>query len=118
MFRAYQSPYRGTDCGPQCDQIPNFASRNQSGHSKLRKDSKDGSKGPAVTMNSYLLGMLSYAASACQAVFRGGVPGFCGICLNVGFSDLSSATSPGPTVVQPLPSSPNWPLIWPGSVKM
>src|SRR5512144_2673552 len=31
MFRAYQSPYSGTHCGPQCAHMPNFASRNQSG---------------------------------------------------------------------------------------
>ncbi len=31
MLRAYQSPSSMADCGPQCDQMPNFASRNQSG---------------------------------------------------------------------------------------
>src|SRR5579872_5611164 len=31
MLRAYQSPYSGADSGPQCAQIPNLASRNQSG---------------------------------------------------------------------------------------
>ena len=40
MFRAYQSPYMGTDCGPQWDQMPNFASRNQSGHWYSRRESK------------------------------------------------------------------------------
>src|SRR5690349_6723029 len=31
MLRPYQSPASGTHCGPQCAQIPNLASRNQSG---------------------------------------------------------------------------------------
>ena len=30
-LRAYQSPSSIADCGPQCDQMPNFASRNHSG---------------------------------------------------------------------------------------
>jgi hypothetical protein len=31
MLRAYQSPSSIADCGPQCAQMPNLASRNQSG---------------------------------------------------------------------------------------
>ena len=31
MLRAYQSPAAGTHCAVQCAQIPNLASRNQSG---------------------------------------------------------------------------------------
>src|SRR5690348_6798812 len=32
MLRAYQSPSPMAEVGPQCAQIPNFASRNHSGH--------------------------------------------------------------------------------------
>src|ERR1039457_4170825 len=31
MLRAYQSPYSGWHCGPQCAQMPNLASRYHSG---------------------------------------------------------------------------------------
>lgn len=31
ILRAYQSPYIGTDCGPQWLQIPNLTSRNHYG---------------------------------------------------------------------------------------
>src|SRR5579872_731208 len=46
MFRAYQSPASTADCGPQCAQIPNFASRNQSGILYARRDALEASNGP------------------------------------------------------------------------
>ena len=46
--RAYQSPSIGTDCGPQCAQMPNFASRNHSGHRYCLSDSIVGSNGPVA----------------------------------------------------------------------
>src|SRR6185437_11136496 len=49
MFRAYQSPCSGTHCGLQCAQIPNFASRNQSGQRYDFKDSQNGKNGPSGT---------------------------------------------------------------------
>jgi hypothetical protein len=49
MFRAYQSPCSGTHCGLQCAQIPNFASRNQSGQRYDFKDSQNGRNGPSGT---------------------------------------------------------------------
>src|SRR5208337_2443318 len=47
IFRAYQSPYSMADCGPQCAQMPNLASRNHSGISYLLKDARVPSKGPS-----------------------------------------------------------------------
>ena len=38
---AIQSPWRGTACGPQCDQIPNLASRNHSGYWYSLNDSSE-----------------------------------------------------------------------------
>src|SRR5208282_3083810 len=46
MFRAYQSPSSMADCGPQCAQMPNLASRNHSGTSYLLSDVRVPSKGP------------------------------------------------------------------------
>src|SRR5208282_3642107 len=46
MFRAYQSPCSGTHCGLQCAQMPNFASRNQSGQRYAFSDSQNGRNGP------------------------------------------------------------------------
>src|SRR5512135_961446 len=50
MLRAYQSPCSGTHCGLQCAQIPNFASRNQSGQRYAFKDSQNGRNGPSGTL--------------------------------------------------------------------
>src|SRR6478735_4340217 len=47
-FRAYQSPCSGTHCGLQCAQIPNFASRNQSGQRYAFRDSQKGKNGPSA----------------------------------------------------------------------
>src|SRR5664279_4528482 len=52
MPRAYQSPSIGTACGPQWAQMPNFASRNHSGHSYCLSDSSVGWKGPGATAKS------------------------------------------------------------------
>lgn len=49
IFRAYQSPCSGTHCGLQCAQIPNFASRNQSGQRYDFRDSQNGRNGPSGT---------------------------------------------------------------------
>src|SRR5579872_2417930 len=46
MLRAYQSPYSGADCGPQCAQMPNFASRNHSGTRYDFSESRVASNGP------------------------------------------------------------------------
>ena len=43
---AIQSPDPSTHCGPQCAQMPNFASRNHCGVSYFRSDSHVGSKSP------------------------------------------------------------------------
>src|SRR5579863_2174740 len=48
MLRAYQSPASTADCGPQCAQIPNFASLNHSGISYARSDARVPSKGPSA----------------------------------------------------------------------
>ena len=58
MWRAYQSPYMGTDCGPQCDQMPNLASRYHSGQQNVRRLSRFGAKGPFAMSNgnSLILG--------------------------------------------------------------
>src|SRR6476620_7468620 len=48
MLRAYQSPASTADCGPQCAQIPNFASRNHSGIWYVRSDARVPSKGPLL----------------------------------------------------------------------
>src|SRR5450755_1810559 len=49
IFLAYQSPCSGTHCGLQCAQIPNFASRNQSGQRYDFRDSQNGKNGPSGT---------------------------------------------------------------------
>src|SRR5665213_373467 len=54
MLRAYQSPYSTADCGPQCAQIPNFASRYQSGICHSRSDSRVPLKGPGAMARSGL----------------------------------------------------------------
>src|SRR5208282_4522533 len=46
ILRAYQSPASMADCGPQCAQMPNLASRNHAGISYLLKDARVPSKGP------------------------------------------------------------------------
>ena len=48
MFRANQSPSSTPDCGPQCDQMPNFASRNQSGTVYASSEERVALKGPEV----------------------------------------------------------------------
>src|ERR1700693_4637707 len=52
MLRAYQSPYSTADCGPQCAQIPNLASRYQSGTCQLRSDSRVPLNGPETISRS------------------------------------------------------------------
>src|ERR1017187_357626 len=54
MLRAYQSPYSTADCGPQCAQMPNFASRYQSGICHSRSDSRVPLKGPGAMVRSGL----------------------------------------------------------------
>src|SRR5262245_5507156 len=44
ILRAYQSPSIGAPWGPQCDQMPNLASRNQFGQRYFWSDSHVGSK--------------------------------------------------------------------------
>src|ERR1035438_9693678 len=51
MLRAYQSPYSGADCGPQCAQIPNLASRYQAGTCHVLSDSRVPLKGPGAISN-------------------------------------------------------------------
>ena len=48
MLRAYQSPIIGTACGPQWAQMPNLASRNQSGHWYCFSDSMLPLNGPSA----------------------------------------------------------------------
>src|SRR5664279_2923947 len=48
MLRAYQSPYSIADCGPQCAQMPNLASRYQSGACHPRRDSRVPLNGPGA----------------------------------------------------------------------
>src|SRR3954454_24476227 len=48
--RAYQSPCLGTHCALQWAQIPNFASRNQSGVLYCFSDSQDPEKGPGAIL--------------------------------------------------------------------
>ena len=50
MFRAYQSPRSGWHWGPQCAQMPNFASRNHSGTRYCISESQFGRKGPRGTV--------------------------------------------------------------------
>src|SRR6202140_2733221 len=52
MLRAYQSPASTDDCGPQCAQMPNFASRNHSGTWYLESDWAFGWNGPAAICDS------------------------------------------------------------------
>ena len=46
MLRAYQSPCSMAEEGPQCAQIPNFASRNQLGREYAWNVSCSDEKGP------------------------------------------------------------------------
>src|SRR5215217_4399379 len=46
IWRAYQSPASTADCGPQCAQMPNLASRNHSGIWYFRSDARVPSNGP------------------------------------------------------------------------
>src|SRR5664279_3325424 len=48
MLRAYQSPYSIADWGPQCAQMPNLASRYQSGTCHSRSDSRVPLNGPGA----------------------------------------------------------------------
>src|ERR1700687_4102870 len=48
MLRAYQSPASTDDCGPQCAQMPNLASRNHSGTLYLTRDSRVPWNGPCA----------------------------------------------------------------------
>src|SRR5437764_11327300 len=51
MLRAYQSPSSAADCGPQCAQMPNFASRNHSGTLYELSDSRVPVNGPLSIFN-------------------------------------------------------------------
>jgi hypothetical protein len=51
MWRVYQSPNSGADCGPQWDQMPNLASRYQAGTYQFLSDSRAPLKGPGVISN-------------------------------------------------------------------
>src|SRR5580698_2702975 len=52
MLRAYQSPASAADCGPQCAQMPNLASRNHSGTWYARNDSRVASKEVSALMRA------------------------------------------------------------------
>src|SRR4051812_39456606 len=52
IFFAYQSPWRGTACGPQCAQKPSLASRNHSGYRYCLSDSSVGLNGPGEIARS------------------------------------------------------------------
>src|ERR1019366_149686 len=52
MLRAYQSPASAADCGPQCAQMPNFASRNHSGIWYCFSDSRVASNGVAALVRA------------------------------------------------------------------
>src|SRR5271165_3830040 len=68
MLRAYQSPSSGTDCGPQCAQMPNLASRNQSGHLYCLSDSQVGLNGPsAMVLSPVVAGLASAACTFVEA---------------------------------------------------
>src|SRR5438874_392272 len=59
IWRAYQSPASTADCGPQCAQMPNLASRNHSGIWYLRSDARVPSNGPLsielISLKTFLL---------------------------------------------------------------
>src|SRR5579872_5769711 len=63
MLRAYQSPYSGADCGPQCAQMPNLASRYHAGTCQSFSDSRVPWNGP---------GVISSDSPAARASFRAG----------------------------------------------
>src|ERR1019366_4987583 len=69
MFRAYQSPYSGADCGPQCAQIPNLASRNHSGTRYVWSDSRVAWNGPGAMLGA-LWAWTKLRAAAAPAVIR------------------------------------------------
>src|SRR5215469_18186868 len=48
MLRAYQSPASAADCGPQWAQMPNLASRNQSGARYASSDCRVPLNGPSA----------------------------------------------------------------------
>src|SRR5450631_534733 len=59
MLRAYQSPYSIADWGPQCAQMPNLASRYQSGACHSRSDSRVPLNGPGATSSAGPAGRLN-----------------------------------------------------------
>lgn len=67
MLRAYQSPYSAADCGPQCAQIPNLASRYQSGICHCRSDSRVPLNGPETISRFEFAGPV---ASTCAEDLR------------------------------------------------
>src|SRR5208282_4173721 len=85
MFRAYQSPSPTADCGPQCDQIPNFASENHPGIWNVLSESIVPAKGPGVSA-SPLSGACRQAPRAANAVAD--VPNRMSVCRLVSFMDL------------------------------
>src|SRR4051812_37837511 len=73
IWRAYQSPASTADCGPQCAQIPNFASRNQSGIWYFRSDTRVLSKGP-LSIGFVSLRMLLLAKAEAGFNCKAGTP--------------------------------------------
>ena len=71
MFRAYQSPISGADCGPQCAQMPNLASRNHSGHWYCLSDSLVGWNGPGAIKPASAIVAGAGAAARARDCHRG-----------------------------------------------
>src|SRR5208337_3235282 len=67
IFCAYQSPISGWHCGPQCAQMPNFASRYQSGTLYADSDSSVGWNGPGATPNPTGAGIGAGAGGSSEA---------------------------------------------------
>src|SRR3954463_10181526 len=62
ISRAYQSPKAGWHCGPQCAQIPNFASLNQSGTRYApANDGQSAVMGPAPRATDEVMAALAAA---------------------------------------------------------
>src|SRR5215210_2224279 len=66
IWRAYQSPYSVADCGPQCAQMPNLASRNQEGTRYALSDSRVPLNGPDC------IGGTASPVAKARAPFRAG----------------------------------------------
>src|SRR6266700_3546861 len=69
ICRAYQSPASAADCGPQCAQMPNLASRNQSGMRYAASDSRVGLKMPG-SVSALLIPSMRAEVAAGNALAR------------------------------------------------